>query len=158
MGLGIFDVRDQRPLYGIAADMSALLKRSIRKLMIDVLEDDILHAECVAAGEFKFREVFVRDLGAVFGKNRGDCDHLANVVYRFFRESWKDRHPEITPTAFLDHVSPIAPPTESEIEAAWQLDIASSDGAMSQMYEGTARQRKGRLEEMGLKFKMEKPS
>lgn len=157
MSFGNFSASGQSaPISGLHADVSAMLKRSIRTLMVNVLEDRVLHAECVAAGEFKFREVFVKDLGAAFGNDRAGCDELANVVFRFFREQWRDRYPTITPAVFLDNVEIVRPPSEEEIEAAWEIDIGSSDSAMQQMYEGSARTRKGRLETMGLKSKMEK--
>ena len=125
------------------ADAAAFLKRSVRKLMLDVLLDRITHAEIVAAGAFRFRTEFVKDIGAVFGAHKNKADELANRVFAFFRVQWAEKYPGVTPEMFLNRVAPVSPPTPAEVEAAWELEIGSSDAAMRSLYEGSARIRKG---------------
>lgn len=133
------------------ADTRTAVKSNVKALMVDGLADRIMHAEIVAAGEFKFRWAFGKDMGAFFTGNRSKCDDLADVVFRFFRVKWVEhyetegmpKYDGLTPTQFLDHVEIITPPTEQEIEDAWELEIAGSESAMRTMYEGSARTRKG---------------
>ena len=125
------------------ADAAAFLKKSVRKLLLDVLLDRIHHAEIVAAGVFRFRTEFIKDIGPVFGNKRAPADELANRVFTFFRVQWREKYPSVTPEMFLNRVNPVSPPTEKEIEDAWEVEIGSSDKAMRQLYEGSARHRKG---------------
>ena len=144
---------DPDPIHGLRlqatstfAGMKAAadLKRAIRKMMVTVLMDRILHAEIVAAGVFRFRTEFVRDLGPAWGKARGPADELANHLFSFFRVQWAEKYPAEPPQWFLDKVRLLSPPTEAEIDDAWEVEIGSSDAAMRSMYEGSARTRKGR--------------
>ena len=135
-------------LEGSPADAVALLKEDVRQLLIDLLHDKVGHAMAVAAGEFEWREIFMKQYGACFLGNTSQCDHLANVLFRFIRTTWRERyHPE-SATAFLDSVhipSPLSErEQEREIEDAWEVEIGSSDLAMEQHYVGGARTRKGR--------------
>lgn len=128
--------------YGIAA--GAFVERSVKALMHQVLADAVYHAECVAAGPFRFRQAFTGDFGVYWGNARADCDRLADITFRFFEVQWRRRHPGVSAAQFLDRVEIVSPPTEAEIEDAWEIEIGSSDSAMRQMYEGSARHRKGR--------------
>ncbi len=65
------------------------------------------------------------------------------MVYRFCEVKWREKYPEYSATQFLNNVRIKTPPTEQEIEDAWEVEIGSSDAAMRQMYEGSARTRKG---------------
>lgn len=120
------------------------VKGAVRRLLRDALGDRLFHAELVAAGRFDFRAAFAKELGPVFGKHRGPCDTLADAVYQFLTVQWRERYPEINAAAFLGKVVITSPPTEGEIEDAWEVEIGSSDAAMRQLYEGSARTRKGR--------------
>ena len=133
-----------RPMdFGLRARAASDVKAAVRSLLREGLSDQMLHAEIVAAGRTRFREVFARDLGPVFGKHRGPCDDLAEVVYQFFVGQWRERSPTISAALWLDRVVVRSPPTEQEIEDAWEVEIASSDAAMRTLYEGSARTRKG---------------
>ena len=117
---------------------------AIRTLMVGVVGDAILHAEVVGAGAFKFRWAFAKDMGPSFRNNRANCDHLADIVFRFFEVQWRQRHPGVTPAMFLNGVQPVTPPTEAEIDDAWEIEIASDEASMKKHYEGSARTRKGK--------------
>lgn len=131
-------------LQGLKEGLAAHIKRSIRVLMVDALADQLLHAEIVAAGLVNFRQAFGKDMGAFFDGNRAQCDTLAEVVFNFLRGQWSQKYPDISPEFFLDKVEIVSPPSEAEIEDAWEVEIGSSESAMKQMYEGSARVRKGR--------------
>ena len=132
------------PDLGLRQQVADQVKQAVRQLMLDALHDRILHAEIVAAGGFRFRQVFTKDMGAFFHGNRIQCDHLADVVHQFLVVQWRQRYPEMTAGQFLDAVAPISPPTEAEIEDAWELEIGSSEKALETFYAGGARKRKGR--------------
>lgn len=137
------------PIVGQSLDqmrrhMKAEVAANVKQLMRDIISDQLFHAEVVAAGEFHFRGAFGKQFGAFYDGNRSGCDDLANVVFRFAREVWGRKYPDIAPGAFLDNVRITAPPTEAEIEDAWEIEIGSSESAMRSMYEGSARVRKGK--------------
>jgi len=135
-------------LSGLRGDVAAAVKTSVKGLMRQVIMDRLYHAEVVAAGPVAFRRGFVKEMGPAFGNARGPCGDLADVVHAFFVGVWRERYPEISASAFLDAVHVPIPETEKEreqaIEDAWEIEIGSSDAAMQQMYEGSARTRKGR--------------
>ena len=135
-------------LDGSPADAVALLKEDIRHLLIDLLHDKVGHAMAVAAGESQWRAVFMKQYGACFLGNTGQCDHLANVLFRFIRTTWRERYHPDSATAFLDSVHIPSPLSEAEqereIEDAWEVEIGSSDLAMQQHYVGAARTRRGK--------------
>lgn len=129
---------------GLRRDVATVIKANVRALLVGILHDQHLHAEVVAAGPFMWRERFAREMGAFFRHTRGDCDQLANVVYRFLSAQWRDHHAAgVSAGQFLDAYAPVSPPTEQEIEEAWEVEIASSTKAMHTFYEGEARTRKG---------------
>ena len=131
-------------LVGLGRAVAAQVKANISQIMIQILSDEQYHAEALGAGPFKWRTAFTRQMGSFYDGNRSHCDDLADSMYRWMRESWRDRHPPgVSPESWLDAFAPVSPPTEAEIEGAWELEIASSEGAMRLMYEGSARTRKG---------------
>jgi hypothetical protein len=129
---------------GLRLDVAALVRDNVRQLLIDALHDQPGHAYAVASGQTYFREVFTREMGAFWGKDRAGADHLADTCWQFLETQWRRRYPGVSPTAFLDAISPKSPPTEAEIEDGWELEIAGSDNALRRFYEGSARTRKGR--------------
>ena len=131
------------PLTGLRADVASGVQRAVKELMVLTLGDQLLHAEIVAAGVFTFRAAFVKDMGPAFGNARGPCGDLADVIHQFFVTQWRLRYPNLSAYQFLDNDTVKAPPTDQEIEDAWEVEIGSSDSAMRQMYEGSARTRKG---------------
>jgi hypothetical protein len=128
---------------GLRGDVAALVKLNLRQLLTDMLSNEELHAECVGAGPFRFRQAFNKDMGAFYGNNRSGCDDLANSVYREISAQWDKRHPGVDAKQWLDRYAPPSPLTEKEIDEAWELEIGSSDSAMKDMYEGSCRIRKG---------------
>jgi hypothetical protein len=132
------------PLQGMQGELASQIKLAIRQLMVEAVTDQLLHAEVVAAGPFEFRRVFNKDMGAMFGNSRGECDNLADLVYRFCEVQWRQKYLEYTATQFLNNVRIKTGPTAQEIEDAWEVEIGSSDVAMRTFYEGSCRTRKGR--------------
>ena len=130
--------------FDVAAHAKAALREHLRSVvMLQILGNPILHAEVVAGGPHDFRYAMSRELGPFFAKHRAPCDELANIVFRFFQVQWRQRHPGVSPERFLDAVEIPSPPTPAEIDAAWEVDIGSSELAMRKFYEGSARVRKG---------------
>ena len=128
------------------------IKGFVRTLMVDICADRVTHAEVVAGGAFHFRRLFGKDMGPLFKHHRAPCDHLANVTFHFFVQTWDRRYLQqgspqydgLTAQRFLDAICPISAPTEAEIEDAWELEIGSSDSALRRFYEGSARVRRGK--------------
>ena len=134
-----------RPIPGLLnQQVAAIVRANVRALMVEVRSNEIMHAEIVAAGESRFRRAFRVDMGGFFNGNRLYCDDLADTVFRFFRTRWREIHPGMSASQFLDRVVIETPPTEEEIEDAWELEIGSSEAAMEKFYEGSARTRKGK--------------
>ena len=139
------------PDLGLRAKAAFLVKLRVRQLVTDVLADRLFHAEIVAAGVGSWRRGFMNEFGAEFVANRKFCDDLADSLYRAFERVWYERYrapdspayDNLSASAFLDRVEQKSPPTEEEIEDAWRLEIGSSESAVQQMYEGSARSRKG---------------
>ena len=138
---------DGRPLLGnlgVREQVSAHIKNAVRDLMLDAIGDQILHATILGAGRSHFRNAFAKDMGPFFLNHRGPCDTVADSLFRFFEVQWRAMYRDLTPTQYLDRVEiKNDTPTEQEIEDAWELEIASSERAMRQNYDGSARTRKG---------------
>ena len=128
---------------GLRHDVARQMKDWVTELLTDILSDERSHAEATAAGAFHWREVFVRNLGAGFQKSRSECDHLANVTYRFLEVEWQRRHPGVPPKLWLDKVTIVPETTPEEIDAAWEVEIGSSAPALHQFWDGESRTRKG---------------
>lgn len=133
---------DLAGLAGLRSGLAAHVKQDVRRLMVEAMGDQLFHAEIVAAGVVNFRQAFAKDMGAFFDGNRGKCDDLAEAVFAFIRQMWTQKY-RYTPEFFLDKVEIPSPLTEAEIEAAWTLEIGSSESAMGTLYEGSARTRRG---------------
>ena len=126
---------------GMRAAVAATIKHNVKDLLRQILAEEVLHAEVVAAGPVRFRTAFVKDMGGFFHNALAECDELANVVFRFAEVKWRDRHPpganrlpwgtpQETASAWLDAYAPVSPPTEAEIDEAWEIEIGSEDSAM----------------------------
>jgi len=135
------------PSTGLRPIVSAEVKANMRQFLIDTLHDRVAHAEVVAAGRFEFRGAFTKALGAFFGNHRGQCDHLADVNFTFLEVTWRERYPKVSAREFLNAVHVPSPVSEKdwqkEVDESWELEIAGSEAAMQQHYEGSARVRKG---------------
>jgi hypothetical protein len=139
------------PDFGLRHDVGTLVKREVKRLMLDAIGDQLFHAEIVAAGRFHFRAAFSKQMGPAFNKHRAPCDELSDTVYRFLEVQWKQRYPDISAEMFLDHVEIKKGPTPEEIEDAWEVEIGSSEDAMRMNWEGSARTRKGK--DLGERYK-----
>lgn len=133
---------------GLRDEVKALIKANVRQLLIDCIADKLGHAYAVAGGRTHFREVFSRNMGAYWGNNRADVDHVANVCYDFIAKAWDDSYPGVKAFAFLDAVHVPSEQSqaefEKEVEDAWEVEIAGSEEALQRHYHGSARVRKGR--------------
>lgn len=135
MATGVLDLRHR---------IADGLRDRVRQQMRCVLGNPVLHAEIVAAGPFTYRAWVVRDLGACFKAHRGPCDDLADVIFQLYRVQWHQRHPGLSADAYLDTVEIVSPPSQAEVDEAWEVEIGSAESAMRQFYEGSARTRRGK--------------
>lgn len=132
------------------------VKLECRQLMVDMLGDRVGHALMLAAGPFHWRQIFGRHMGWAYDGNRAGCDYLADVLFRFAERSWRDfyqtetregfpnpSYDGLSPQQLLDTVEYKSPPTQQEIDNAWEVEIAGDERAMRIHYEGSARVRKG---------------
>lgn len=140
-------VQPSTPL-GSKESVAQLLKDDLTQLLTDIGHDKLGHAMVVAGGEQHWRTVFMKEYGACWDGNRAQCDIAADTLYRVIVGLWRRKYPKESAAAFLDavHVPKALTPEEeeAEIEAAWRVDIASSDESMQQHYVGSARTRTGR--------------
>ena len=133
---------------GLREEVRDIVRANVRQILIDCLADKLGHAYAVASGKTHFREVFVREMGAHWGNNRGDADHVADTCFQFIEKAWRDKYPGLSAFAFLDAVHVESPQSqaafEREVEDAWEVEIAGSQEAMERHYVGSARVRKGK--------------
>ena len=140
---------------GLRDETAALLQLEMRQYLLDTINDRFDHAQAVAQGEHTFRVVFIRCMGFMFGNNRTNADHVADVLFAGLKRAWVDRYQDrhspdydgLGPEKFLDAVHIETPKSAAEIEReiddAWVLDIEGSDEALRMHYEGEARHRTG---------------
>lgn len=109
---------------------SMRLKRAvndqIRRVMLDISSDDLTLLECVGRGAFFFRTTFIRAFP------RGTVDEtVADKVFAFFCAQVVQKFGDTPVSQLLDamevHVE--RPPTETEIDNAWEFSSASSQDA-----------------------------
>lgn len=133
---------------GSRADMTAIVADDLKQLLVDILHDKPGHAMAVAGGQFHWRAVFSKEYGACFEGNRGQCDEIADTMFRIIEQTWRRKYPGESARVFLDAVYIPSPLSDTqwqvEVDEAWELEIAGSEDAMRQFYEGSARTRKGK--------------
>lgn len=134
---------DLSPVKNMREDLADLIKGNLKQILVDALADKIGHAYAVASGRHHFRDAFMKGMGAFFNGNRGQCDDLADIAFQFLSTQWRLKYPGEDCTTFLDSVEPVSPPTQAEIDAAWTVQIESSEEAMQRHYVGSARTRTG---------------
>lgn len=150
-GMGLFLPPTAAPSTPAASreNMAAAVRDDLRQLLVDVCNpmDKVGHALAVAGGGILWRQVFVKEYGALYDGNRAQADHLADVLFTYICWSWRRQYGTEGAGAFLDAVHVPSPRSEKEIEAeiedAWTVDIASSNEAMEKFYVGSARHRTG---------------
>lgn len=102
------------------------IQAEIRKTMLDIAGDDLVLLECVGAGPFTWRTRFLRAFP------RGTVDEtIANKVYAFFCGEVVRRFGDTPVQQLLDalEVNVERPPTETEIDEAWEFHSGSSEEA-----------------------------
>ena len=129
-------------------DLRELLVINNRQLIADAAADTdestVMLAYILASGRAHWRQRYMREFGFAFVGNVLGCHHLADRMFACFEEIWHKKHGETLPKTVLDrYPGAPSPPTEQEIEDAWELEIMSDERNMAQNYEGSARVRKG---------------
>lgn len=98
--------------------------------MVNVASDEPTLAAVVAGGPVHWRLNFQR----VFRGYPVD-EAIADTVFRFFCDQFLKRvGPGVSAAAFLDAIEPITPPTQKEIDEAWEIDSASSEAGRRAFY------------------------
>lgn len=87
-----------------------------------VLGDEVLHALILAGGRDNYINTFLREFRGAKGADR----EMAEMLLSLFIDQWKAKHGRMHPKTFLDKVEIVRPPTEQEIEDAWEVESASS--------------------------------
>lgn len=93
--------------------------------MMNVLEDDTLHAFILGGGKTNYRNVFAREFRAF----KGIDDNMSEMLWDLFVSQWRQKFGHASPKHYLDKLEIQRPPTEKEIDDAWVFDSASSDDA-----------------------------
>lgn len=100
-----------------------LVMYHIQHHMEGVLCDDLLHAAVIGGGKQNYLNTFLREFHSMKGADRD----MAEMLWALFLDQWRTRHGRLHPKAFLDRVEQVTPPTEKEIDEAWEVESASSD-------------------------------
>ncbi len=107
---------------------------AIKAVSDGIISDPIVLFQVVAGGERLWRTTFMRE----FRGNKLVTDDIADLLFRGFCEHVVNVHGGMdaaqTATLALDSYEPITPPTDREIEDAWEVDSASSEDGRRAMY------------------------
>lgn len=112
-------------------------KNVIGQIMHSVLVDDLKHAEVLSGGRFHWRKMF-----GMSTRGLPVDDGVADRIYVYFEAQWNVKARKaghtLTPKQWLDKVEVVEtrPPTEKEIEEAWEHEVFSDHGAVRKHYMG----------------------
>lgn len=95
----------------------------IQSHMEQVLGDDTYLAWVMGGGRTTYRNVFAREFRAF----KGVDDDMSDMLWTLFQQTWNQRYPHTRPSAYLDSLHVVTPPTQKEIDDAWVHESASSD-------------------------------
>ncbi len=140
-------------------EMARAIDNGFRNYLTESVSNPLLHAELCALNpyEFKlrFKGVFRKSVQDQFGivllETAADLDEAAVVARRWVDLKWAKRHPGVTPSQYIDAYCPPTPPTDDELNEHWEYEVASDERYMRKHHEGSARTRKGSLEELGIR-------
>jgi hypothetical protein len=108
-------------------------KAVIGQIMQAVVGDELKLAEVLAAGRLTWRNNF-----ATATRGLPVDDGIADRIWLYFEGQWrvKAREHHLTPKQWLDKVEVVEhrPPTEKEIEDAWEHDVFSREDARIKFY------------------------
>jgi len=104
----------------------------IQHHMEAVLGDDILHALIIGGGHQNYLNTFLREFHSMKGADRD----MAEMLWSLYLDQWRAKHGRVPPKTFLDAIEQHTPPTDREIEDAWEVASASSDEG-KRYFEGT---------------------
>ena len=145
-------------------DLRAALLLALRDYALETTTDEVKHAQQLVMGILNYKANFVKLLRTQFSQQGvpveriDDIDQIAHRTYIWLELSWGRQHLVETPRQYLDRYQPLDPgPSNEEIEKSWEIDIGSSDDYMRKQWDGSARHRKGTLEELGILGKSVRP-
>lgn len=134
------------------------LRNAVEIFHRTIVANPVTHAELCAAGWGVFLPTFTTALVDALNNveepilNRIDTRELASGCFLLLTESWKRLHPVSSPREFLNlHIPATSGPTQEQIDSAWEVEVADSESSMRDNWEGSARTRKGKIEELGMK-------
>jgi hypothetical protein len=108
-----------------AADMQA----AIQQVMLTIAGDLVTLLEVVAGGPELWRNRFHAGM-----RPWPVNDYIADHCFRFFCQRLTAQFPGCTAGELLDALDVPTPPTQREIDAAWQIDSASSEDGRKFFY------------------------
>ena len=127
----------------LAEQRAKTTKEFIDALMLTVVSDDVILCEVVAGGPIAWRNACAKEW-PLMAFNTDICNKMfhcfsTQVIQRFGANLGPgivtaDGAPTQIASAVLDKMEPETPPTEAEINAAWEIDSASSYEAKKQLY------------------------
>ena len=100
-----------------------LVMLHIQRHMEQVLADEMLHALVLAGGRANYINTFLREFRGMNGADR----EMADMLLSLFIDQWKAKHGRLHPGRFLDAIDQRTPPTDTEIDEAWEDESASSE-------------------------------
>lgn len=144
-----------------SARIADLVEARVEEFLNECIGSPTIHAHRLADGADHFRLNFPRALGLVVGVHNL-AQHVD--VYQVVRETWdqmermwKGEWEGVTPREWIDQGGPAIeaamherPPSIHEVDDV-EIESAAPDDVHLQMFEGTARSRKGKLTELGIR-------
>ena len=134
------------------------LAQGVRAFVVEICATPESHAELLSNGPRPFKPLFVEGLKAVLQDHPEpitslcDPEQLALSCFRRLEAMWVKLHPEVSPRGYLDLYIPPTNITESDLKnMVLEVEIASRDDYMAKVWEGSARVRRGKIDELGMR-------
>ena len=118
-----------KPLGSEAQKVAAALEHWITRIMAMVGGDDLMLAEVVAQGQFKWRATFIQAF-----KGFPVSVDLADKLFYFFEQRHKFVFGGLSPKFVLDKMEVTTPPTQAEIDQAWEVESGSTEAGKRAVY------------------------
>jgi hypothetical protein len=102
---------------------------AIRSTMLDIGGNTPLLLSIVAGGPQQWRNTFLHEC-----RGLAVDDHVADMVFRFFCERVREMYGGAPAGLVLDSLEVSSPPTQREIDDAWEVDSQSSEDGRRYFY------------------------
>jgi len=138
--------------------VARMVQIAVHEFIAGVTSDPPTHARRLSEGKPYFINSFPKALRATLGvhfvEQHVDVDALRHEIWCELERLWSAMHPTYTPQTFLDAeeawataTAPAPPLADAELS----IVSASDDAVHDQIFEGSARERTGKFDDLGIK-------